>query len=155
MYSNPTIRWVLSTTGLILPKYFIERISILLISSVHNQETNYPKKNFDVNEENLKQAQMLCTLLGQQMNQNFHPTLDMLNIPMPVSVKNSKDMESLSQRSKSINTLKKSVTIKEQTIKSIYSNRKKGLYNWSSLHSESPSMRGKAKTHLQESRTKK
>jgi hypothetical protein len=95
-----------------------------LTSSVNNQETNYPKKNFDVNEENYKQAQMLCTLLGQQINQpNFQPTLDMLNIPMPLSVKNSKDMESLSQRSKSINSLKKSVTLKEQKNKSNFSNR--------------------------------
>jgi hypothetical protein len=54
---------------------------------------------------------------------NYFPTLDMLNIPIPLSLKNSKDMGSLSQRSKSINTLKKASNQTEFKKDSINLNR--------------------------------
>ena len=95
----------------------------LLSSNFNIQETSYSKPKFsDLHQDNLTYAQLISNFVEKNQT-NYFPTLDMLNIPIPLSLKNSRDMGSLSNRSKSINTLKKSANQTEFKKESINLNR--------------------------------
>ena len=86
------------------------------------QAASFSKQKYnDVYQDGLTYAQLMTNFVEKNQT-NFFPTLDMLNIPIPLSLKNSKDMGSLSKRSKSINSIKKT-TIQEPKKESTMLNR--------------------------------